>query len=31
MQLQAILMAIDEELMELDFTRLIHYLQDQKK
>ena len=25
-QLQAVLMDIDDELMELDFSRLIHYL-----
>ena len=29
-QLQSILMDIDDELMELDFSRLIHYLQDQR-
>lgn len=28
MQLQAVLMDIDAELMELDFARLIHYLQE---
>ena len=31
MQLQAVLMDIDKELMELDFARLVHYLEDKRR